>query len=75
MWTFIVVISVIATVAVIGYRLAASPPTRPDPDEQPVDIEPAPGEYPDVADDETATRRDGRLMPGSEEYRNRDGQN
>lgn len=74
MWTVITIVSVIATVVVLGMWAVSARPSKPDPDEQPVEPELDASEYPDIDDDVTPRQPDGSPVPGSEADRNRHGQ-
>lgn len=72
MWTVFLVFGVGAVVVVLVMLAISKKPQPKDPTDQPP-TEEAHGRIPRPGDDTVARRPDGTLMPGSEEYRNRDG--
>ena len=73
MWTITILVGLVAA-AIIAVAVAVSRrPAPPDPHEQPPVEAATTGSLPDPGSHETARRHDGTLMPGSEEYRNRQG--
>ncbi len=73
MWIVWTVFGIVSVLVIVALRVAARPPSTPARLRQP-DVESADhGALPDPRSDEAPIRHDGRLMPGSEEYRNRQG--
>lgn len=72
MWIVFVVFGIVAVVVVLTMSAIGRKPEPTDPADQPP-TEEAHGRMPRPGDDTVARRPDGTLMPGSEEYRNRDG--
>jgi hypothetical protein len=73
MWIAWTALGVVAAVVIAVLLVTARRPSSPDRLRQP-DIESADhGSLPDPGSDDVPRRDDGRLMPGSEEYRNRQG--
>jgi hypothetical protein len=73
MWIVWTALGIVAAVVIAVLLLNARRPTSPKRLRQP-DIESADhGHLPTPGSDDVPERRDGRLMPGSEEYRNRQG--
>jgi hypothetical protein len=69
-WTaFGIVSAVVVVMLVVRARRPATPKRLRQPDIEGVDH----GKLPEPGSDEIPHRSDGRLMPGSEEYRNRQG--
>jgi hypothetical protein len=69
-WTALgVVAAVVIAVLLLNARRPSSPKRLRQPDTESVDH----GELPDPGSDDVPRRADGHLMPGSEEYRNRQG--
>ena len=73
MWIAWTALGIVAAVVVAVLLVTARRPSQPKRLRQP-DIESADhGDLPEPGSDEVPHRSDGRLMPGSEEYRNRQG--
>jgi hypothetical protein len=69
-WTALGIVSAVVVVVLVARaRRPATPKRLRQPDIESVDH----GDLPQPGTDEVPHRSDGRLMPGSEEYRNRQG--
>ncbi len=73
MWIVWTALGIVSAVVVVMLLMAARRPSQPKRLRQP-DVEGADhGHLPDPGTDDVAHLRDGSVMPGSEEYRNRQG--
>jgi hypothetical protein len=69
-WTALGIVSaVVVVMLVVRTRRPATPKRLRQPDIESVDH----GDLPEPGSEEVPRRNDGRLMPGSEQYRNRQG--
>ena len=77
MWVVITVVGILAIVVLVGVRAVSRPAEEvvPDPQGQPASEGSASADYPEPGSGESPHRPDGSPIPGSEEYRNRHGQN
>jgi hypothetical protein len=73
MWIAWVVFGIVSAGIIVVALAARRRPARPKRLHQDPIADPAHGHLPEPGTDEPARRRDGSLMPGSEEYRNRQG--
>jgi hypothetical protein len=73
MWIAWVVFGVVSAGIIAAALVVRRRRTRPKRLAQDAVADPARGHLPEPGTDDTARRPDGSLMPGSEEYRNRQG--
>lgn len=73
MWIAVVIVGVVAAVIFLALRAVSSPPSDPDPHDQPLEPGIESTELPDVGSDSTPLSPDGSPLPGSQEYRNEHG--